>query len=44
MFLYYLLFTADEERITKEVAEKYTVKIQELESKLQTTVAKVKGN
>ncbi|XP_020609857.1 nucleoprotein TPR-like isoform X1 [Orbicella faveolata] len=33
---------ADEERITKEITEKYTVKIQELELKLQTSNAQVK--
>lgn len=40
---YYLLPIADEERITKEITEKYTVKIQELELKLQTSNAQVKG-
>ena len=39
----YLQLIADEERITKEITEKYTVKIQEFELKLQTSNAQVKG-
>jgi len=40
---YSLLLIAEEERITQEITEKYTVKIQEFELKLQTSNAEVKG-